>query len=415
MKKILTFLLALIVSVGSISIFMYGQVNNIQPFVLGLDLKGGARVTYTADISAVEEVNISSSLNALREVIEKRVNALGVSEPIVRVSKRSTGEYHLVVELPGVSDINEAIDTIGKTPLLEFKLYNEIGALTDAVVGGEHIRTASVHHEQNVNGGFTGRTNVQVFFNSEGSDLFYALTRDNVGDPMAIVLDGEVISAPIINEPIPGGRAIISGNFSLEQATQLASNLSLGALPIPIALDTTEIVGASLGEEAVTKGINAGIVGFIIICLFLIARYRFVGIIASVALLTYVSLTLLAFQYIGVIITAAGIAGFIISIGIAVDANVLIFERVREELQNKESFFDALQVGRIRAWSAIRDGALTTLIITMLLFWFGTSLIKGFALTFGIGIVISMFTATILTSNLLLLAVLLQKHKKLMI
>jgi len=241
-------------------------------------------------------------------------------------------------------------------------------------------------------------------FDSEGADLFEQITRENTGRLLGIFLDGQPISVPVINEPISGGRAVISGGFTPEEAKTLVRDLNFGALPVPISLASTQTVGSTLGAEAVQDGITAAIAGLLAVGLFMILWYRLPGVIAILSLAVYLCIVLAAFKAIPVVVTAAGIAGLILSLGMAVDANVIIFERIKEELADGRGTEEAIRDGFKRAWPAIRDGNVTSLITAIILFWFGTSLIKGFALVFAIGILASMFSA-ITVSRALLLAV----------
>jgi protein-export membrane protein SecD len=243
---------------------------------------------------------------------------------------------------------------------------------------------------------------VQVAFNSEGTKLFGDITTQNVGSELAIFLDGSLISAPVIQEPITDGKAMISGNFTAQTAKDLATNLNLGALPVPIALESTETIGATLGAEAVQAGLLAGIIGFIAVAVFMVLWYRLPGIVSVVSLTIYVVLMLALFKLIPVVLTAAGIAGFILSVGLAVDANILIAERMKEELAAGASARDAIAHGFSRAWLAIRDSNIAHLIAATILFWFSTSLIKGFALVFGLGVVVSMLSAITISRTFLL-------------
>lgn len=416
-----------------------------KPFKLGLDLAGGSHLVYQADVSKIDPQEVPQLMNVLRDVIERRINVFGVSEPIVQVESSSfvSDEQieRLVVELPGVTDVAQAVAEIGKTPLLEFKLYdaalaaqqqaleninslNEGNAttgarvefgnatingeaiseeppFTDTGLTGRYLEGASLEFAGGSSGQLSNEPLVSVRFTQEGADLFEQITRNNVNKQLGIFLDGELLSAPNINEPISGGTAIISGGFTAEEARALAQNLSFGALPVPIELQSTQTVGASLGAEVIDKGVKAGLLGLGLVMLFMILWYRLPGLIAGLALLSYVTIMLALFQLIPVTLTAAGLAGFVLSLGMAVDANVLVFERMKEEFNNGVGSREAAKIGFSRAWSAIRDGNITSLLSAIILFWFGTSLVKGFALVFGVGVVISMFTALVVTRTLL--------------
>lgn len=414
-----------------------------RPFKLGLDLAGGSHLLYEADTTGVEPQDVPELMSVLRDVIERRINVFGVSEPIVQVEQSSfvTAEpvQRLVVELPGVTDVGQAVAEIGRTPLLEFKLLNEeilaeqeallslnslqsasgsVANIDNVRVNGEpvaerspfvdtgltgrYLEGAALEFSGHSGGGLANEPIVSIRFTPEGGQLFAQITRDNVGKQLGIFLDGELLSAPNINEAITGGTAIISGGFNPDEAKALAQNLNFGALPVPITLVSTQSVGASLGAEVLEKGVEAGVLGLGLVMVFMLLWYRLPGLLAGVSLMSYVVMMLAVFQYIPVTLTAAGLAGFVLSLGMAVDANVLVFERMKEEFRNGLSSRAAAQIGFARAWSAIRDGNITSLLSAIILFWFGTSVVKGFALVFGIGVIFSMLSALVVTRTLLL-------------
>lgn len=381
-------------------------------FKLGLDLNGGTALTYKADVSKVRSGDISGAMSSLRDVIERRVNMFGVSEPIVQVENpgvvTGNSDHRLIVELPGVTDIQQAVALIGKTPSLEFRLLrpeaknftqdeimqksiDEVFASTG--LDGRYLNNAQLQFTSGGAGQLGGEPTVNITFNSEGRDLFAKITREHKGEVLAIFLDGQVISSPVIRDEIADGKAVISGGFKADEAKALVRDLNYGALPVPIELISTQTVGASLGVDAKNAGVKAGIVGFAILVVFLVLWYRLPGFIASISLVIYIILSLAIFKIIPVTFTAAGIAGFILSIGMAVDANVLIFERMKEELKKGKSVNDSLHEGFSRAWLSIRDSNISSIITAVILFWLGTSAIKGFALTLGLGVLVSMFTA----------------------
>jgi len=385
------------------------------PFKLGLDLSGGTHLVYRADVSKVKSAEIADSMNALRDVIERRVNIFGVAEPIIQIQNggfSNQGEERLIVDLPGVTDISKAVEMIGQTPLLEFRVENpnkdkvqDVKIDDKGVVSivapeqfitteltGRYLAKAVLEFDQN-----TTEPIVGLQFNDEGSKLFEKITSENVGKIVAIYLDGAPISTPVVNEAITGGKAQISGNFNPQEAKTLVGRLNSGALPVPIELISTQTIGPSLGGQTTQAGVMAAIIGFLAIALFLIVWYRLPGVIAVIALTLYVSIVLSLFKIIPVVLTASGIAGFIISIGIAVDANVLIFERIKEELRSGRGVHDGIRNGFSRAWFSIRDSNISSMITAVILFMFGTPLIKGFALTFLIGVIISMVSAIIIT------------------
>lgn len=385
-----------------------------HPFRLGLDLSGGSHLIYKADTSVVPESQVGDSMNALRDVIERRINLFGVSEPVVQVQHGgfvSGGGEQLIVDLPGVTDVKQAIEMIGQTPLLEFKIEAPKGTLQAVTVDKDGTAVLDVN-SQFVSTELTGRylqkatlefdTNtrepkVSLQFNDVGTKLFAEITKNNVGKMVAIYLDGAPISTPVVREEIPNGQAVISGSFTPTEAKQLVGRLNSGALPVPISLLSTQTIGAILGDSAVQAGVKAAIIGFLLVALFLILWYRLPGLVATLSLCIFVAIILALFKLLPVALTAAGIAGFIISIGIAVDANVLIFERVKEELRSGQSISDAVKLGFSRAWFSIRDSNISNFITAVILFWFGTSLIKGFALTLGMGVIVSMFSAITIT------------------
>src|SRR3990167_1741087 len=410
-KRILA-LIILILAVG-VGFFVY-KSEATHPFRLGLDLSGGSHLVYKADVSQVVSGQVSDSMDALRDVIERRVNLFGVSEPVVQVQGGgfiSQGEHQLIVDLPGVTDLEKAIEMIGQTPLLEFKVEAPAGTPQKATVDeegkivldvdsqfisteltGRYLKKASLEFDPN-----TREPMISLQFDDTGTTLFAEITKENVGKIVAIYLDGAPISTPVVREEIPSGQAIISGSFTPTEAKQLVGRLNSGALPVPITLLSKQTIGATLGGSAVAAGIKAAIIGFLLVALFLILRYRLPGLVAVVSLCIFIAIMLSLFKLIPVTLTAAGIAGFIISMGIAVDANVLIFERVKEELRSGKTITDAVGAGFSRAWLAIRDSNISSILASIILFWFGTSLIKGFALTLGMGVLVSMFSAITVT------------------
>lgn len=496
---------------------------------LGLDLKGGVALTYDADVSQIPDDQRTEALESVRNVIERRVNAFGVSEPVIQTIQTPTTN-RVLVELPGLTDVNAAIQQIGETPLLEFKEQAEpeeytdeqlqtIRALNDqkkqaaqevltrvmtgedfATVANElsedpgntdkdgnkkggdlgfarqgdfvpvfddvvfnsgtpgqvytqvvesqfgyhvikveerrtveeegesipeararHILLQKIPEAPQFTGGFasTGLTGqhlkratvvfdpttntpqVSLQFNGEGTDLFADITKRNLGESVAIYLDGEIISAPTVQSEILNGEAIISGDFTIDEAKELVVRLNAGALPVPIHLVSQYQVGPSLGQVAVERSLFAGLIGLVAVVLFMLIYYRIPGLMAVAALLAYALLSLAVFKLWPITLTLAGIAGFILSIGMAVDANILVFERLREELRSGKPASVAREDAFKRAWLSIRDSNLSSLITCLILYWFGSSLIRGFALTLALGILVSMFTAIIITRNFL--------------
>lgn len=381
-------------------------------FTLGLDLAGGSALTYQIKTDTLpEDVSKDDAVAALRDVIERRVNLFGVREPtVITQYSQLAKEWRLVVELPGVADVDEAAKLIGETPVLDFRTEKpgstpltssssmlefiqnyEISQLT-----GSYLKRAALMFDQTTN-----KPMVELTFNEEGADLFAAITKANIGKQVSIFLDGVPISSPVVNEEITGGKAVISGTFTVEEARQLVGRLNSGALPVPIELAGKSVVEASLGEKAVAAGKSSAVYGFFLVILFMIIWYRVPGFVAGVALVSYVAIMLSLFKIIPVTLTASGLAGFIISIGLAVDANVLTFERMKEELRKGKGIKDAMEEGFKRAWTSIRDSHIAAIIVSVVLFFIGTSVVKGFAFTFFLGAVISLFSAQIVTRTLL--------------
>jgi len=408
-----------------------------RPFQLGLDIAGGTSLTYRADLSNIPEQDRSDAMEGLRDVVERRVNLFGVKEPRVEIAK-APEEWRLIVELAGVKDINEAIKLIGATPFLEFKeewspeegariiqiyipsatgtaayeslcnssnllgllqflqAYGEDPCFKTAGLTGKYLSRATVDFEPN-----TGEPVIALQFNDEGTKLFGEITMRNVGKRLAVYLDGIPRQAPVVREAIPSGRAQISGGFTINEAKTRTRELNQGALPVPVQLISQRSIGAVLGEEALAKSIRAGIFGFALVAVFMLILYRFSGFVAVLALGVYAVVVLAVFKLIPVTLTLAGIAGFVLSVGMAVDANILIFERTKEELRRGRTVPASLQDGFSRAWPSIRDSNISTIITSLVLYTFATSIIKGFALTLFFGVFVSMFSAIFVSRSLL--------------
>lgn len=396
--------------------------------VQGLDLQGGLRVLLEADLPEDTEIG-SEQLETARNIVENRVNGLGVSEPVVQVA----GNRRILVELPGVEDHQEAIDTIQETGLLEFVDLDSPDPVAVAAMIGSTIETdfgrsgASEPQEDPVSESekiyhtvmtgadlqsasvqsnpVTGEYLVQFDLTSRGQEIFGEYTSTHLGEPLAIVLDHQIISAPRIEQPITGGQGTITGSFTFEEANQLAIQLRYGSLPIPLEVVEIKSVGPTLGQDSLQKSAVAGVVGLAIVMAFMALYYRLPGLIADAALLAYATITFALFKLIPVTLTLPAIAGFVLSIGVAVDANILIFERMKEELRAGKSLRQSIELGFSRAWPSIRDSNLSTLITCAILFWFGNtfgaSIVKGFALTLAIGVGVSLFTAITATRSFL--------------
>ncbi len=396
----------------------------VVPFRLGLDLKGGSHLVYEADLSKIDKKDYQTAMQGLRDVIEKRVNYYGIEEPLIQ-TQEANGHYRLIVEIAGVTDINEAKKIIGETPFLEFKeprseeqtklildkqkeiegkTFEEIQKIPDWQIAledpyfvateltGKYLTRAEVTFDSNTN-----KPQISLQFNDEGSKLFESITERNVGKLVAITLNQSLLSAPVVQEKISGGKAQITGKFTIQEAQKMVRELNAGALPVPINLVSQEMVGPTLGQSSLNKSLVAGLYGFIGILVFVLILYRIPGLLAAISLIIYGAIILAVFKLISATMTLAGIAGFILSIGMAVDANVLIFARIREEIKAQKSYPLAVKDGFDRAWPSIRDSNMTTLITSVILFSFGTSFVKGFAVTLIIGLFGSLFASMIIT------------------
>ncbi len=404
-----------------------------RPFHLGLDLLGGTHLVYQADLSKVT-ASTADAMQGVRDVVERRVNLFGVSEPVVQVS----GNDRLIVDLAGISDVNQAIQLIGQTPFLEFKtilpavqgdaiIKKAMGAQGEGITAANLCAPANIssldqflitfrvdpcYQPSGLNG--SGLKTAQVSFNNQslspqvslelndaGTKLFSQITQANLGKTVAIYLDGLPISTPNVQSAITDGHAVISGNFTPAEAKKLVERLNSGALPVPIQLVSQQTIGASLGQDSLTRSLKAGVYGLIFVALFMILFYRLPGVISVIALLIYVLIVLAFYKVIPVTLTLAGIAGFILSLGMAVDANILIFARMKEELAAGKSLHVAMHEGFSRAWLSVRDSHVTTLIGAVVLYATTSSVVKGFALTLGVGVLTSLFTAIMVTRTFL--------------
>jgi len=415
-----------------------------KPYVLGLDLQGGVSLIYQADLTSV--VDSSGAMSGLRDVVERRVNTFGVSEPVVQIQ----GENRLLVELPGVTDVAQAIQMIGQTPYLEFSeqrteaetkvIADKLKELQEAQTAGKDITTVKDYQIGLQNPYFkpteltgkylskatvifdqtTYKPQIQLKFNDEGAKIFEDVTGRNVNKPIAIYLDGFSIVdttgdgkidandlyAPNVETKISGGSAVITGNLSTQTANTIASRLNSGALPVKIGEPISqETVGPTLGSVSLEKSLLAGIYGFLAIVIFMILFYRLPGLLASFALVIYIALNLSIFKLIPVTLSMSAIGGFLLSIGMAVDANILIFARMKEEIKSGKGLVQAIDEGFKRAWPSIRDSNFNSLIVCAILFLFSTSFIKGFALTLALGIIISLFSAIFITRIFLMVFV----------
>lgn len=399
---------------------------------LGLDLVGGVQALLEADLPEGTSIN-AQDMDVARAIVENRVNGLGVSEALVQVA----GDRRIVVELPGETDPERALSVLRQTGLLEFvdmsMIPQEQAILlvgqtirTDFAPGGQTIvptqtvtntvtsqvfPTVMTGTEINTVGVVTnelGQYEVSFELKAAGAQTFSQFTSAHIGDVLAIVLDKQVISTPSIQNAITDGRGVITGNFDLESANALSVQLRYGSLPIPLKIVETRTVGPSLGQDSLRKSLVAGLVGFSVVVLFMALYYRLPGGIAVISLLIYAAIAFALFRFIPITLTLPGIAGFLLSTGSALDANILIFERFKEELRNGRMLLQAVELGFQRAWPSIRDSNIATLITSAILYWFGSTygatIVKGFSLTLALGVAVSLFTALVVTRTLLTLA-----------
>lgn len=376
-------------------------------FNLGLDLQGGIRIVYDIDFSGIEANSQKQALESLQKVVTQRIDTFGVNEPRIYLEEGDT--TRLVVELAGIKNPEEAIQRIGQTPTLAFykprpaeetqKLLEQFQSgnfenfqnpyfVEPPVLAGKNIKTAEVIFDPK-----TQQPQVGVSFDDDGKKIFADFTKNNIGEILYIVLDGNVISAPRINQEIPNGQATISGDFTAKSAKELVDYLNSGALPVPISIASQQTVEASLGIESLYQSIRAGGMGLLFVAIFMIIFYRALGLIAVLALAIYSILVLAIFNLFGFTLTIAGITGFIVSVGLAVDGNILIFERMKEELKSGRDFEASTKEGFRRAWESIRDSQISTLISAVILFYLASGVVRGFGVTLTIGIVVSLFTA----------------------
>ncbi len=375
----------------------------------GIDLAGGSHLVFEAEVENLSAEDKQTALESVKTNIERRVNLFGVSEPMIQTA-RFQDDYRLIVELPGISNINQAIDLIGQTAQLDFRTLSEEATASATLddflptgLTGKDLARASVQFDPN-----SGQPVVALKFNDSGREKFAQITEENVDKPVAIFLDVFPITAPIVREPIENGEAVISGNFALDEAKQLTIQLNAGALPVPIKLVEQKNVGATLGEESVQKSIQGGLIGLGMVILFMALYYGYLGVLANLGLIIYGLITLALYKVIPVTLTLPGIAGFVLSIGMAVDANILVFERMKEEVRAGKPASLAMELGFGRAWDSIRDANVCTLITCFILFnpfnwsFLNTSgMVRGFALTLGLGVILSLFTGVVVTRTLL--------------
>ena len=393
---------------------IFGKQIQLPEFELkkGLDIQGGMEVVLKADMSQIAEEDRDTAIESAREVILRRVDLFGINEPTVTTSK-TADEHRLLVDLPGVSDPNQALQLVGTTAQLDFRLRNPDLATPEATnsavaffnqfqqttLTGKQLKRATVQFDPQTN-----EPVIALEFDEEGREIFAAITQDNVGEVLAIFLDNYPLAMPRINTPILDGRAVMTGGFDLEGAKQTAIQLNAGALPIPIEIIEQRQLGASLGQAAVEKSVRAGLIGVGLVMAFMIMLYGWNGLIADFALVIYGILTVAIYKVMGVTLTLPGIAGMLLTIGMAVDANILIFERMKEELRLDKPWKRAMELGFGRAWDSIKDANIATIMTALVLinpldfsFLNTSGMVRGFGITLLIGVLISLFTGVVVT------------------
>jgi preprotein translocase subunit SecD len=381
----------------------------------GLDLQGGTQVVLKADMAQVPSADRQTALESVKDVINRRVDLYGVTEPTIQTSKVND-EYRVLVELPGVSNVGDAIQLIGQTAQLDFRVLPEnlknsttsasLAAFVKTDLTGKDLKRANVQFGQGSKAS-SGPT-VGLQFSDEGAKKFAEITKNNVGKPVAIFLDNMPVTVPVVNEAITSGQAVISGNFTTDSAKELTIQLNAGALPVPVSVIEQRSIGPNLGQDSVNKSIIAGVVGLSIVMAFMIANYGKLGLIADVGLIVYGLITLSIYKLVPITLTLPGIAGFILSVGMAVDANILIFERMKEETRSGRPWRQAMELGFGRAWTSIKDANVCTILTALVLlnplnlqFLVTSGMVRGFALTLLIGVLVSLFTGIVVTRALL--------------
>jgi len=392
---------------SKIDLTIFGQkIKKELDLKLGLDLQGGTHLVLSADMGSIEEGSREKAHEAVKEVVERRVNFFGVSEPTVQRSKVGS-DYRVIIELPGIKDINTAKELIGQTAKLEFREFKDqnqppgtiptLENTKETGISGKDLKSAQPDYQSSEGGQSTPVVAFEL--TGEGGKKFSEVTKRLIEKPLAVFLDDQVISAPTVQSEISTS-GVITG-LTANEAKKLAIHLNAGALPAPVKIISEQTIGPTLGAESVTRSIIAAVVGLGIVTVFMVIYYGVPGLLADIALFIYASLVIAIFKLLSITLTLAGIAAFILSIGMAVDANILIFERMREEIRSGRNRHNAIEIGFSRAWNSIRDSNVSSLITSFVLWWFGTGSVRGFALTLALGIIVSMFTAVILTRNFL--------------
>lgn len=397
--------------------FLGKPINTDWQLKKGLDIQGGMQVVLKADMSEIDELDRPQALEAAQEIIRTRVDLYGINEPLVQTSVNGD-DYRIIVELAGVTDSADALQLVGQTAQLDFRLQNQekaedpeatqsalffFGTFEETGLTGKQLKRTSVQFDQQ-----TGEPVISLEFDSEGTQLFADITTENEGEILAIFIDGFPVTTPQIQTPILNGIAQLSGGFTVEEAKQLNIQLSAGALPVPIEVLEQRTIGASLGQESVEDSVKAGVIGILLVMLFMILYYGFKGFLASMALVVYAVLTFAIYKLMGVTLTLPGVAGLLLSVGMAVDANILIFERMKEEIRTGKPFKHALELGFGRSWDSIKDANLATIMTSLVLinpmnfnFLNTSGLVRGFGITLLIGVLISLFTGVVVTRNFL--------------
>lgn len=383
----------------------------------GLDIQGGMQVTLEADMTKIDPADRETALEAAREIIARRVDLYGVGEAVIQTARRADS-YRLLVELPGVFEAQEALALVGETAQLEFKLQRpdevnwEVATISAQLwldsfsptgLTGAELKRAQAQLDPQ-----TSRPVIALEMNEQGRELFAQITKENVNQVLAIFVDGLPVMTPVISTPILDGQAVISGDFSIDEAKNLAIQLNAGALPVTIQVLEQKNIGASLGEESIQKSIFAGVVGLGLVILFMVLYYGWWGGVASISLLIYATLTIALYKILGVVLTLPGIAGLILTIGMAVDANILIFERMKEERRQGQPLLRALELGFGRAWDSIKDANLASIFTALVLinpfnfaFLNTSGMVRGFGLTFLLGTLLSLLTGVLISRVLL--------------
>lgn len=407
--------IALSFEVPQVDFMLFGKrINPEFKLRKGLDIQGGMQVVLDTDMSKIDPEKRADALVSAREIISNRVDQYGISEARIQTSLMG-GDYRIIVELPGIKDQQQALALVGQTAKLDFRLQGELSpeatqsaalfldSFEETDLTGRDLTDARLDFNQQ-----TGEPVVALEFNSEGRDKFAQITKEHQGEVLAIFIDGMPVAMPRINDPILDGRAIMTGGFKVDEAKRLAISLRAGALPVEIEVLEQKAIGASLGEESVRQSIRAGLIGLMLVALFMSLYYGLRGVIASFILLIYAVLTIATYKIMGVTLTLPGIAGLLLTVGMAVDSNILIYERMKEELRIGRDFEPALEAGFGKAWDSIKDANLATILTALVLinplelpFLTSSGLVRGFGVTLLLGVIISLFTGVTVSRNLL--------------